>query len=163
MAIGERVKELRESKGLQQAKLAARAGITERSLRDLENGTTKNPSTATVKGLASALGVPPEQLIGDEPIERPASKARAAAPAPGPRSAREAVADATHYLQYLFKRAGLVTEQEQAAAAAKLDERFPSFETVTPALVDLWLESYASALPSSRSTTSRKRGRGHGQ
>lgn len=155
MAIGERVQELRDSKGLTQAKLAHKAGITERALRDIESGATKNPSTATVKGLASALGVPPEQILGDEPVERSAPKPRSLVA--GPRSARDAVVDADHYLQYLFKRAGLVSEEQQLAAAARLDERFPQFSTVTPALVDLWLESYVRDLPSQRSSS--KRGR----
>lgn len=157
MAIGERVKELRESKGLQQARLAHQAGITERSLRDIENGTTRNPSTATVKGLASALGVPPEELLGNEPIERPTKAARSVAAA-GPKSAREAVEDGQYYLQFLFKRAGLETPEARRAAAAKLDEHYPQFETVTPALVDLWLTHYVKDLPAPRSATSRKRG-----
>jgi transcriptional regulator with XRE-family HTH domain len=157
MAIGERVKELRESKNLTQVGLAQRAGITERSLRDLENGTTRNPSTATVKGLASALGVPPEELLGHEPIERPAKTMRAAATS-GPKSAREAVEDGQHYLQFLFKRAGLETPEQRRAAAAKLDEHYQQFETVTPALADLWLTHYVKDLPAPRSATSRKRG-----
>jgi transcriptional regulator with XRE-family HTH domain len=155
MAIGDRVREARDSKGLTQPQLSHQSGVSERALRDIESGTTKNPSTATVKRLASVLGVPPEVLMGDEPIERPAPKARPAAAA-GHRSAREAVADEAHYLQYLFKRAGLVSEEQQRAAAAKLDERYRQFETVTPALVDLWLESYVRDLPA----MSRKTGRG---
>jgi transcriptional regulator with XRE-family HTH domain len=155
MAIGDRVRELRDSKGLTQPKLAHMAGITERALRDLEKGETKNPSMATVKGLATALGVPQEDLLGDEPIERPAPKGRSAVA--GHTSAREAVVDESHYLQFLFKRSGLVTEEQRLAAAAKLDERYRQFSTLTPALVDLWLEGYVRDLPAA---TSRKHGRG---
>jgi transcriptional regulator with XRE-family HTH domain len=122
MAIGERLTEARESKGLTQAELVRKSGVAERTLRDIESGVTQNPSTATVKRLAAALGVPAEQIMGDEPVERPAPKSRAAAT--GPKSAREALADETHYLRYLFRRAGLVTDEEQAKAAAAFDERF---------------------------------------
>lgn len=157
MSIGERLVEARKSKGFSQPDLVRKSGVAERTIRDIESGVTQNPSTATVKRLAATLGIPAEQLMGDEPVERPAPKARQA-PA-GPKSAREALADETHYLRYLFRRAGLVTDEEQAKAAAAFDERFKQFDSTTAALVDLWIDGYVRDL-SERSTTSRKRGRG---
>jgi DNA-binding XRE family transcriptional regulator len=47
MAIGERLTEARESKGLTQAELVRKSGVAERTLRDIESGVTQNPSTAT--------------------------------------------------------------------------------------------------------------------
>jgi transcriptional regulator with XRE-family HTH domain len=152
MGIGKRLKDLRESKGLTQSQLEHASGVAVRTIRGIENGLTTNPNTSTVKLLAAVLEVSPEQLLGDEPAERPAPRSREK-PA-GPRSAREAVANSGHYLQYLFKRAGIVEADEQLAAAAALDKRIPDFSEVTPALVDLWLESYVRE----PSRTSRKTG-----
>jgi transcriptional regulator with XRE-family HTH domain len=57
------IQKARKAKGLTQAALASRAGLAERSLRDIENGKTRNPSTGTVKSLAAVLGVSVAKLV----------------------------------------------------------------------------------------------------
>lgn len=61
--LGSTVLKARKAKRLTQAALANLAGLSERSLRDIESGTTKNPSASTVKGLAAALGLSVGKLV----------------------------------------------------------------------------------------------------
>lgn len=61
--LADRVQALRLAKGLTQADLAAQIGLTERSVRYIENGKTRLPSLATVDALAAVLGVEPDRLI----------------------------------------------------------------------------------------------------
>jgi transcriptional regulator with XRE-family HTH domain len=158
--FGQLLKAARERKSLSQPVLAGKIGVTPMMISRYENDRVAAPDTDIVMKLVRVLDLEsPEDLgfTGGRPRQAP--KLRSVPT--GPQTAREAVADAGHYLQYFFKRAGLETEEQQAAAAVELDRRFPDFSTVTPALVDLWLEGYTRSLPQSRSATSRsKRGRG---
>lgn len=63
--IGRAMKRIRIEKGLTQEKLARRAGITLRPLSDIERGVS-DPRLSTVLGIARALNVPVEELLGDE-------------------------------------------------------------------------------------------------
>ena len=63
-----RLRALRERKGLTQAELAARAGITRGSLGRLEN-LQGPPRPPTTRRLAKALGVKPEDLSEPLPDE----------------------------------------------------------------------------------------------
>lgn len=56
MGIGERIKTIRENKGLKQIELAEMAGISNSYLSDIEKGRT-TPSIRTLTRLAEALGV----------------------------------------------------------------------------------------------------------
>lgn len=60
-----RITELREAAGLSKAELARRAGINERTVRNLENGRYGGPSMATARKLAVALGVSFDSLFQD--------------------------------------------------------------------------------------------------
>lgn len=159
--FGRLLKAARERQGISQPALAARVKVSPMMISRYERDLVSAPDTDIVMKLCGVLGLEsPEELGFTGGRDRSVLRPRVVAA--GPKSAREAVADAEHYLQYLFKRAGLVSEDQQLTAAARLDERFPQWSTVTPALVDLWLESYARDLPGS-STTSSKRGRGAGR
>jgi transcriptional regulator with XRE-family HTH domain len=66
MDIGKRIRDLREERGLTQRELARRAGLTPSGVGFIEHGQTRNPSAETVVAIARALGVPVEELLGEE-------------------------------------------------------------------------------------------------
>jgi transcriptional regulator with XRE-family HTH domain len=70
MDIGKRIRHLREERGLTQRELARRAGLTPSGVGFIEHGQTRNPSAETVVAIARALGVPVEELLGEEEMER---------------------------------------------------------------------------------------------
>jgi transcriptional regulator with XRE-family HTH domain len=55
-ALGAAIKQLREKRDLSQEALAAKADLTGRTVSAIETGTA-NPTWATVKDIAAALGV----------------------------------------------------------------------------------------------------------
>lgn len=57
------LKTLRESKGLTQMDVARKAKVSQAYVAKLEGGAKKNPSLATLRRIAKALGVPVEQLL----------------------------------------------------------------------------------------------------
>lgn len=59
-----RVQELREAAGMSKAKLGRLAGISERTVRNIETGVYQ-PSFATAQALARALDVPLQSLVED--------------------------------------------------------------------------------------------------
>ena len=64
MSIAERVRQLREKKGMTQKQLAEASGITQASMSRIESGIVKQPRHEALKGLAVALGVTVDYLIG---------------------------------------------------------------------------------------------------
>jgi transcriptional regulator with XRE-family HTH domain len=63
MAFGERVRELRKSRGLNQRDLAARAGIDFTYLSKIENGRIEPPSEDVIRRVALALEADADELI----------------------------------------------------------------------------------------------------
>ena len=65
IAFGRRVKELRQAKGLEQSVLAKRAKMTQARLSLIEHGHSggQGPKLSTVYRLATALAVPPGELL----------------------------------------------------------------------------------------------------
>ena len=59
--LGKVLKTCREKKGMTQVQLAKKAKVTQAYLAMLEGGSKKNPSLATLRRIAKALGV----KIGD--------------------------------------------------------------------------------------------------
>jgi transcriptional regulator with XRE-family HTH domain len=70
MDIGKRIRDLREERRLTQRELARRAGLTPSGVGFIEHGQTRNPSAETVVTIARALGVPVEELLVEEEMER---------------------------------------------------------------------------------------------
>lgn len=66
--IGQRIKEIRNKKGLQQAELAYRAGLTTSHTSHIETAQTKLSLPAIVK-IANALSVSVDELLCDSLIE----------------------------------------------------------------------------------------------
>jgi adenylate cyclase len=68
---GARIRERRRRKGLSVLTLATRAGVAERTLRRLERNHVDNPHPQTIRAIAGALGVEPEELFS--PLESDAT------------------------------------------------------------------------------------------
>lgn len=67
MTTGEKIKTLRQKKGLTQKQLGDLCGMADSAIRRYENGRAK-PKIETLKKIASALRVPITDLIQDEDI-----------------------------------------------------------------------------------------------
>ena len=66
MALGERIRRLRELRGMNPSELAGQAGITRQTLANLEDdGPKQNPRLDTLRKLASVLEVSVAYLIGE--------------------------------------------------------------------------------------------------
>ena len=63
MALGEKIRELRDELGTSQAQLATQGGLSQGYLSQLENDEVQNPSAAVIFGLARALHVDPRVLM----------------------------------------------------------------------------------------------------
>ena len=63
MALGKKIKGLRDELAMSQAQLAAQAGLSQGYLSQLENDEVQNPSAAVIFGLAKALHVDPRVLM----------------------------------------------------------------------------------------------------
>jgi len=61
--LGKMLKAYREKKGMTQMQLAKRAKVTQAYVAMLETGVKNNPSLATLRRIAKALGVSVEQLL----------------------------------------------------------------------------------------------------
>ena len=61
MALSEMLAELRSGRGLSQEQLAEKSGISVRAIGDIERGTTRRPQRETLRALAGALSLPPEE------------------------------------------------------------------------------------------------------
>ena len=66
MTIGERLKRLREIKGLSQNELAKRSGVHRPTISELEAGRQQDVTVETARRLARALGVSLGLLAGKE-------------------------------------------------------------------------------------------------
>ena len=65
--VGARLRTLREAAGRSQLALAAASGLTHEAISCLERG-QKAPQVTTIRQLAQALGVAPEQFIAHAPL-----------------------------------------------------------------------------------------------
>lgn len=68
--LGERLKELREQRGLTQAQLATRAKVERSTIQNVESGRVRRPNT--LPHIADALGVTEAELLGEEPAKNAA-------------------------------------------------------------------------------------------
>ncbi len=63
MALGQKIRSLRDQLGLSQAQLSAHGGVSQGYLSQLENDEVQNPSAAVMFRLAQALHVDPRVLM----------------------------------------------------------------------------------------------------
>ena len=63
MALGKKIRELREELGMSQAQLSAQGALSQGYLSQLENDEVQNPSAAVIFRLAQALHVDPRMLM----------------------------------------------------------------------------------------------------
>ncbi len=63
MALGKKIRQLREELGMSQAQLSAQGGLSQGYLSQLENDEVQNPSAAVIFRLAQALNVDPRVLM----------------------------------------------------------------------------------------------------
>jgi transcriptional regulator with XRE-family HTH domain len=75
LALKDRIRELRKAQGLSQEKLARQADLSLNLIGRLERGVILDPHYSTLRGIASALGVPVEDLVRE-----PALAGKAEAP-----------------------------------------------------------------------------------
>ena len=68
MNVGELIKQARMDKGLTQEELAEKVGVKKSAVAKWENGRVSEIKRSNLKNLSDALGLNPNQLLGD--IER---------------------------------------------------------------------------------------------
>ena len=66
--MGYQIKEVREAKGMTQEELAQLSGVSRVTISGLENGTERGTTSKTLLKIASALGVPVEQIFFTETV-----------------------------------------------------------------------------------------------
>ncbi len=66
MNIGDKIRKLREEKGITQTELARLSKLTSVAICNIENGKRPVPSSGTLQKLASALHVTTDYLLSDE-------------------------------------------------------------------------------------------------
>lgn len=64
MEVGERIRQLRQQRGMSINRLAAAAGVAHSVVSRLEHGHVTNPTAETLRRLATALEVPLTELLG---------------------------------------------------------------------------------------------------
>jgi transcriptional regulator with XRE-family HTH domain len=79
VSIGDKVRATRKAAGISQEEVARRAGVSLNVINRLERGVILDPHYSTLRGIASALGVPVEDLVRE-----PALAGNAEAPGTGP-------------------------------------------------------------------------------
>ena len=72
MRIGQKIRIIRESKGLTQIELYVRSGISPVTISGIETGRVVNPRMETIVSLARGLEVDLNQLVEDVEFEQPA-------------------------------------------------------------------------------------------
>jgi transcriptional regulator with XRE-family HTH domain len=76
MAIGDRIRDLRQAKGMTQEQLARAANLGLSHLARLEQGVITDPSWSTVRAVAQALGVAVTDLEDGKPKGEPQKRGR---------------------------------------------------------------------------------------
>jgi transcriptional regulator with XRE-family HTH domain len=94
--IGERVKAAREQRGIKQAELARRLGCSVNALSMLEHNAISDPRASRIIGIAEALQVSADYLLGlqDRLEAAPAPTPAAAKPSRARKAAAEAEEEA---------------------------------------------------------------------
>jgi transcriptional regulator with XRE-family HTH domain len=112
MAFKERLKEKRKEAGISQAELAARVGVTSRTIQNYELGTRKPQNMEVVQRMADVLGTTTDYLLGN------ADRRILAAYAKGGAKAARDVEALVSELSGLFAGGELDEEEKDAVMAA---------------------------------------------
>ena len=67
MSIGDKVRATRKAAGISQEEVARRAGVSLNVINRLERDVILDPHYSTLRGIASALGVPVADLVREPP------------------------------------------------------------------------------------------------
>lgn len=70
MDVGALIKQARMAKGMTQEELAEKVGVKKSAVAKWENGRVSEIKRSNLKNLADALGLNPNQLLGDSDIVR---------------------------------------------------------------------------------------------
>ena len=112
MAFKERLKEKRKEAGLSQAELAARVGVTSRTIQNYELGTRKPQNVEVVQTLADVLHTTTDYLLGNADRQILAAYVRG-----GSKAARD-VEELVSEISGLFAGGELDEEEKDAVMAA---------------------------------------------
>ncbi|MBP3572864.1 MAG: helix-turn-helix transcriptional regulator [Clostridia bacterium] len=112
MAFKERLKEKRKEAGLSQAELAARVGVTSRTIQNYELGTRKPQNVEVVQKLADVLNTTTDYLLGNADRQILAAYVRG-----GSKAARD-VEELVSEISGLFAGGELDEEEKDAVMAA---------------------------------------------
>ena len=112
MAFKERLKEKRKEAGLSQAELAARVGVTPRTIQNYELGDRKPQNAEIVQKLAEALHTTADYLLGN--VDRQIMAAYAKGGAKAARDVEQLVSEVSG----LFAGGELDEEEKDAVMAA---------------------------------------------
>lgn len=125
--VGDRVKEIRETKKWTQDQLATKSGVSKGFLSDIENN-KRNPSAEYVLKIANALGASLDYLLrGDEPV--PSSPKE-------PTVIPQALASAAEQLKLSYADTVELLEAHRSVIARR------SNKTIKPFEVKDWIELY---------------------
>lgn len=64
--VGQRIRQLREGRGMSLGELETASGVTKGYLSQLERGEAVNPSVEAVRKIAYGLGAPVTELLGED-------------------------------------------------------------------------------------------------
>ena len=112
MAFKERLKEKRKEAGLSQAELAARVGVTSRTIQNYELGTRKPQNVEVVQKLADVLNTTTDYLLGNADRQILAAYVKG-----GAKAARD-VEELVSEISGLFAGGELAEEEKDAVMAA---------------------------------------------
>lgn len=73
LSVGEKIRGLRNDRGLNQCDLAKRVGMSQASLSEIESGRTNFPASNNLLKIAAVLGVDPNYFVGASEKPSPAN------------------------------------------------------------------------------------------
>ena len=71
MTVGQRIRQMREEKGVKQSELAKQIGVTKQNLYKYETGSIENISLPIIERIAFALNCSPAYLAGWSEVKEP--------------------------------------------------------------------------------------------
>jgi transcriptional regulator with XRE-family HTH domain len=110
VSIGDKVRATRKAAGISQEEVARRAGVSLNVINRLERGVILDPHYSTLRRIASALGVPVEDLVREHAL---AGNAEAPGTGPTPYEVGEVVASIP------YAEGGQAEAFEEAVLAAR--------------------------------------------